>query len=94
MVQCAWAAVRKGGSRFATLFARIKARRGAGRAICAVAAEMLRTIYHMLKDGTYYEELRGVRHQSTRQEQAQRLLRRLTRLGFAAEIKPMASTAG
>jgi transposase len=94
MVQCAWAAKRKGGSRFATLFGRLKPKLGAGRAICAVAAEMLRTIYHMLKDGTCYEANRAECRVATRQEEAQRLLRRLTRLGFAAEIKPMASTAG
>ena len=50
--QSAWAAVRKEGSRFAVLFDRLKPRQGARRAICAVAAEMLRTIYHMLRDGT------------------------------------------
>ena len=94
MVQCAWAAVRKGNSRFAALFARLKARRGARRAICAVAAEMLRTIYHMLKDGTCYEEHRVECRQATPQEQAHRLLRRLARLGFAAEIKPVPSPAG
>jgi transposase len=89
MVQCAWAAVRKGGSRFAILFGRLKPKRGAGRAICAVAAEMLRTIYHMLKDGTCYEEHRGERRHATRQEEAHRLLRRLARLGFEAELKPV-----
>lgn len=94
MVQCAWAAQRKGGSRFAILFGRLKPKRGAGRAICAVAAEMLRTIYHMLKDGTCYEANRAECRVETRQEEAQRLLRRLTRLGFAAEIKPVASPAG
>ena len=36
----------------AALFERLNPKRGARRAICAVAAEMLRTIYHMLKDGT------------------------------------------
>jgi transposase len=94
MVQCAWAAVRKTDGRFAALFARLKPKRGAGRAICAVAAEMLRTIYHMLKDGTCYEEHRAERHHDTRQQQANRLLRRLARLGFAAEITPLAPAAG
>lgn len=91
MVQCAWAAVRKADSRFAALFARLKARRGARRAICAVAAEMLRTIYHMLKDGTCYEERRAERRQQTRHQEAQRLLRRIARLGFAAHITPVPS---
>jgi transposase len=94
MVQCAWAAVRKTDDRFAALFARLKPKRGAGRAICAVAAEMLRTIYHMLRDGTCYEKNRAECRQATREEEADRLLRRLTRLGFRAEIKPMVSAAG
>jgi transposase len=93
MVQCGWAAQRKRDCRFAALFARLKPKRGAGRAICAVAAEMLRTIYHMLKDGTCYEERRAERRQETRQQEANRLLRRLARLGFTAEITPVASAA-
>jgi transposase len=94
MVQCAWAAVRKTDCRFAALFARLKPRSGAKRAICAVAAEMLRTIYHMLKDGTLYEERRAEHRPATRQHEATRLLRRLARLGFAAQITPLASAAG
>jgi len=94
MVQCAWAAVRKTDCRFAALFARLKPKRGAGRAICAVAAEMLRTIYHMLKDGTCYEEQRVAQRQATRHAEANRLLRRLARLGFTAQITPVASAAG
>jgi transposase len=94
MVQCAWAAVRKGGSRFSALFARLKPKSGALRAICAVAAEMLRTIYHMLKDGTCYQEHSLEQRQASREAQANRLLRRLARLGFAAEIKPVPSPVG
>jgi transposase len=89
MVQCAWAAVRKKGSRFAALFERLSPKLGARRAICAVAAEMLRTIYHMLKDGTFYEENRVKPREPTPQEEANRLIRRLARIGFAAEIKPL-----
>jgi tRNA G26 N,N-dimethylase Trm1 len=59
-----------------------------------VAAEMLRTIYHMLKDGTCYQEHRAERRHETRQQEANRLLRRLASLGFAAEITPVASAAG
>jgi len=85
--------VRKKGCRFAALFERLSPQRGARRAICAVAAEMLRTIYHMLKDGTFYEERRAERRQETRQQEADRLIRRLARPGFAAEIKLLASAA-
>jgi hypothetical protein len=59
-----------------------------------VTAVVLRTIYHMLKDGTCYEANRAECRVATRQVEAQRPLRRLARLGFAEEIKRMASTAG
>ena len=95
MVQCAWAAIRKSGCKFSALFNRLKPRRGARRAICAVAAEMLRTIYHMLTNGTCYEEHRvEPRRQTARQTQAKRLIERLARIGYAAEIKPIPSPAG
>ena len=55
---CAWAAARTKGSYFQAQFHRIKARRGAKKAIGAVAASLLRTIYHMLKDGTFYQTWR------------------------------------
>lgn len=32
-------------------------RRGKKRALVAIAAEMLKVVYHMLKDGTAYQEL-------------------------------------
>jgi transposase len=35
----------------------LRAKRGKKKAICAVAASMLTTIYHMLKDGTQHPDL-------------------------------------
>jgi len=49
MVTAAWAAVRKKESYLQSLFLRIKARRGAKKAIIAVAASMLTAIYHMFR---------------------------------------------
>ena len=37
-------------------FLRLKARRGPQKAICAVAASILRAIYHMLTNGTVHED--------------------------------------
>jgi hypothetical protein len=51
LVQCAWAAVRKKNSYYHVQFHRLRSRRGAKKAICAVAAAMLTTIYHMLSKG-------------------------------------------
>jgi transposase len=57
LVQCAWAVVEKKDSYLQAQFYRIKARRGPKKAIMAVVASILTAIYHMLKDGTMYEDL-------------------------------------
>jgi len=87
LVQCAWAAVRKKDSRFKTMFHRIKARRGAKRAIVAVAAEMLRCIWHMLSTGSLYTELSSQpASPHSRQREARRLVTRLQALGFTVDL--------
>jgi hypothetical protein len=68
LVQCAWAAVRKKDSYLKAQFLRIKARRGPKKAIMAVAASILTAIYHMLKDGTLYQDL-GSNHFQSRSNQ-------------------------
>jgi ribosomal protein L40E len=57
LVQCALAAAKKKGSYLQAQFHRIKARRGPKKAIMAVVASILTAIYHMLKDGTMYQDL-------------------------------------
>jgi transposase len=56
-VQCAWAAVKKKDSYLQAQFYRIRARRGPKKAIIAVVASTLTAIYHMLNDGTMYQDL-------------------------------------
>jgi hypothetical protein len=51
-VQAAWGAARKKNSYFQAQFLRLKARHGAKKAAIAVAASILTTVYHMLRDGT------------------------------------------
>lgn len=89
LVQCAWAAARTRGSYFQAQFHRLKGRHGPKKAICAVAAAILTTIYHMLKDGTAYRDL-GADHFDRRQSQtkASRLIRQLASLGFTVQITP------
>ena len=92
LVQCAWAAVKKKGSYLQAQFYRIKSRRGPKKAIIAVVASILTAIYHMLKDGTMYKDLgrdHFVRHSTDQQKN--RLVKRLTDLGYAVEIKPLAA---
>jgi hypothetical protein len=63
----------------------VRARRGAKKAICAVAASILTTAYHMLKDGTLYHHL-GPDHFDHRAKtvQTERLLTPLQKLGYAS----------
>jgi transposase len=90
VVQCAWAAVKKKDSYLQAQFFRIRARRGDKKAILAVAASMLTAIYHMLKDGTMYQDLgRNYFDRRSSETQKQRLIKRLAELGYAAELTPI-----
>jgi transposase len=92
LVQCAWSATRVKDSYLNALFHRIKARRGPKKAILAVAASILTAVYHMLKDGTFYQEL-GPNHYDprTKERQKNRLIKRLADLGYVVELAPQAS---
>jgi transposase len=91
LVQCAWAASRQKASYLQAQFHRLRGRRGPKRAICAVAASILTAAYHMLKDGTVYQDL-GPDHfdRRSKEVQARRLVRRLADLGYAVELTPVA----
>ena len=92
LIQCAWAATRKNGSYLQAQFRRLRARRGAKKAIGAVAASILTAAYHMLKDGTLYHDL-GPDHFDRRAKavQTRRLITRLQKLGYAVEITALAA---
>jgi transposase len=83
LVQAAWAAVRVKNSYLRALFYRLKARRGAMKAIVAVAASMLRSVYYMLTRREAYRDL-GPAHfdQRNRTRTASRLLKRLKEMGI------------
>jgi transposase len=92
LIQCAWAAARKNGSYLQAQFHRLRSRRGAKKAIGAVAASILTAAYHMLKDGTLYHDF-GLDHFDRRAKtvQTRRLLARLQTLGYAVQITPLAT---
>lgn len=54
LIQAAWGAVHARGSQFGAFFGRVSARRGAKKAIVAVARKLLVTIYAILRDGSEY----------------------------------------
>lgn len=91
LVQAAWGAVRVKNSYFRALYHRIKGRRGPQKAIVAVAAAMLRTVWVMLRDKVPYKDI-GVAHLKPRDKERQirRHLRRLQELGVEVEIKQAA----
>jgi transposase len=92
LVQCAWAAVKKKDSYLQAQFFRIRARRGNKKAILAVAASMLTAIYHMLKDGTMYQDLgRKYFDRRSTDQQKKRLVKRLADLGYVVELTPLAA---
>jgi transposase len=92
LVQCAHAAKNKRGSYYQAQYLRLRSRRGPQKAVCAVAASILTAIYHMLKNGTVYQDL-GADHFSRRSKEtpARSLLRRLKHMGYAVQIEPLAA---
>ena len=86
LVQCAWAAARKKGGYLQAPFQRLRARRGPKKAICAVAASILTAAYHMLRDGTFFQDL-GPDHFDRRAkgDRTARLVRHLTALGYTIQ---------
>jgi transposase len=89
LVTVAWGAVRTKDSYLQAQFHRLRARRGAKKAIVAVAASMLTAAYHMLKNGLEYRDL-GAEHftRADRSKAIQRLLQRLTDLGCDVQLMP------
>ena len=92
LVTVAWGAVRTRDSYLQAQFHRLRARRGAKKAIVAVAASMLTAAYHMLKNGVEYRDL-GADHftRRDRSKAIQRLVRRLADLGCHVQMTPQAA---
>jgi transposase len=91
LVQVAWVAARTRNTYLRAQFLRLKSRRGPKKAILAVAASILTAAYHILKNGTTYQEL-GADHFERRDKAriTKRLIRRLEDLGLSVEVKPAA----
>jgi transposase len=89
LVQAAWAAVRVKGSYLQAQFHRLRARRGAKKAIVAIAASMLTAIWHMLRNGTVWNELGAAYFdRNDPQKTATRLIRRLRQIGYTVTATP------
>jgi transposase len=89
LVQAAWAAVKVKGGYLQAQFHRLRARRGAKKAIIGVAASMLTAAWHMLRNGTEWHDL-GAAHfdRADAQKTANRLIRRLQQIGYNVQVAP------
>jgi transposase len=88
LIEAAKAAARKRDSYYSALYRRIKARAGSGKASVAVAHSILVTIYHMLKNGSVYQDLGPTHFDREDRERIQRsFVRRLERLGFKVTVE-------
>jgi transposase len=89
LVTAAWAAVRVKNSYLQSQFHRLRSRRGAKKAILAVAASIITAAYHMLKNRVPYQDL-GADHftRRDRSKVIRRLIRRLNDLGCQVQLEP------
>ena len=91
LVQAATSAARTKASYLGAQYPRLKGRRGHKRAVVAVAASILTIAYHLLRDGTTYQDL-GVDYFQRREpeREAQRAVRKLKQLGYEVDLKKAA----
>jgi transposase len=91
LVQAAHAAAHSKNTYLSAQYQRIASRRGAKTAALAVAHSILVIIYHLLREGSTYQDL-GSTYFDERDRQAvqTRLVRRLERLGYQVELQPLA----
>ena len=90
LVQVAWAAVKVKKSYLSSFYHRLAARRGAKRAIIAVAHRLLIAIYHMLKKHEPYKDL-GATYLDERNKPkvVSRMKHRIEQLGYRVTIEPV-----
>ncbi len=89
LVEAAWGATRTRGTYLAAQYHRLAARRGAKRAIMAVAHSILVIVYSLLKNGGEYREL-GSNYFDERKRMStiHRAVRRIEGLGYQVELQP------
>lgn len=94
LCEAAWSASHTKGTYFSAQFHRLAARRGNKRALVAVAHSILITAYHMLKYKRHYKELGAdFFDQINRDKVRDRLVKRLSKLGFDVTLKSTAADA-
>ena len=88
LVEVAWAATRTKNTYLSAQYRRLAARRGAKRAILAIAHTILVTIYHLQRRGTAYKDLGGnYFDERNRRATLGRSVRRIERLGYKVTLE-------
>lgn len=89
MVEVAWAAVKTKGSYFKDKYHRLKSRRGAKKAIVAIAHRLVKALFQIIKHGERYREL-GEGYLKSRKRTSLRALRHQAQaMGF--QLVPVAA---
>ena len=90
LVQCAWAA-RKTPTFLGRTFRRLEGRLGKKKAAVAIAHKILVLVYHLLAEGTYYDEQRYAHLQPQQENRWQRhAVETLERLGYRVVLEKIA----
>jgi len=94
LVEAAWAAVRTNGTYLAAFYRRLVPRKGARRALVAVAHAILVAAYHMLKTGQSYRDPGADHFDNVCPERTvHSLVVRLAKLGYKADITALDANA-
>jgi transposase len=90
MIEVAWAAVKKKGSYFKDKYYRLKARRGAKKAIVAIAHRIMLGIYHVIKDGVEFRDLgEDYLMLKSKSQKVFHLRKQALALGFDLAVRPL-----
>lgn len=82
LVESAWAAVKKKGSFYREKFQRLRVRRGAKKAIVAIAHKILKAVFYIIKEGQRYKELGESYFQQQKGKRLPKLIRQIEKLGM------------
>ena len=87
LTEIAWAATRTKNTFYRERYQKLAARRGKKRALIAVGHSILKSVYHILKDGQDYKEL-GAEHVNKGVEKKRKayLKKELENLGYDVNL--------
>ncbi len=90
LVQTAWAAIKVKDSHLAGVYGRLAGRRGAKRAIFAVAHRILVATYYMLREHVPYQEPGAAPADEQRKARVlARMVKRIEKFGYTARLEPV-----